>query len=146
MNTEFINELKKIVKSKGYELWFGTKDSYNGKRVITNREVILEPFTMRLDPIEGKCSIDTIITLWVGIRREIDLKFVNQESGESTDFIDYIINESSELFDLIAGDDKIKVPLNKHKIPVYYFEADKAATVNTQAFAKITFPIQYYRG
>ncbi len=140
-----VDRLKTHAKDQGYNLWYGPKDVYNTKRVITDHEVILEPFELYLELPQGKCYVDTTITLWLGCRREIFTKSTKQEDGQTTDFIDYMLSEASQMFDRIKDDDRILVTKNKFNIPVQYFEHDGGTTVNNQAFVKMVIPIRYHK-
>lgn len=131
-------------KDQGYTLWYGPKDLYTTKRVITDYEVILEPFDLYMDLPDGKCFIDTTITLWVAGRREIWTKTLTQDKGQTTDFMDYMLSEASQMFDRIAGDDRILIKKNKFNIPVQYFESDSGVSANTQSMVKMVLPIRYH--
>ncbi len=136
------NELQKIIQDKGYATWFGTKVSYNRKRTITNREVIIEPFILRFEPKSG-CEYDTDLTIWVGIRREISAKFTTGE-GDDFEFIQFMLGEANDLFDAIAASDKMLIKIKKKDVNIRYYEADQAQTVNTQSFVRFTLPIRCY--
>lgn len=142
--SDFVRTIDNHVQSVGYKLWFGTRDSYNSKRVITDREVILEPFDWALSVPTGQCFIDFTITLWIGVRRNIDEGFMTQESGQALGFVDHLKDEATKIFDLISSDSTILIPKNRFDIKIKYYEADSGTTVNTQAFVKMTLPIRYH--
>jgi len=136
------NELQKIIQDKGYETWFGTKVSYNRKRKITNREVIVEPFTLRLEPKSG-CEYDIDLSFWIGIRREISAEFTGTE-GDDFEFIQFMLGEANDIYDAISASDKMLIKIKKKDVRMRYYEADGNQTVNTQSFIHFTLPIRCY--
>jgi hypothetical protein len=141
--TKFRNELKTLVGDLGYNLYYGSKNQYNVKREIANKEVILEPFVLRLQTT-GVCFYDTTITLWIGVRREIYNEFVTQQEGEKTEFADYMLVEAGKIFDKIASHKSLIILQAKQEIDIRYYEADQSQTVNTQSFISMTLPIRIY--
>ena len=136
------NELNKIFQDHGYQSWFGSKVSYNTKRNITNREIIVEPFILRLEPKSG-CEYDIDLTLWIGIRREIDAKFKNMQ-GDDFGFIQFMMDEANKIFDSLNKSDKMLIKIKKSDVNMRYYEADSNQTVNTQSFITFSLPIRCY--
>lgn len=141
-----INNLKKelqtIIQDKGYATWFGSKVRYSTKRKITNREVIIEPFILRLIP-KSDCIYDIDLSFWVGIRREISTKFKDSQ-GDDFAFVGFMLDEVNELFDAINASDKMLIKIKKKDVNLRYYEADGSQTVNTQSFIHFTLPIRCY--
>lgn len=136
------NELNKIFQDHGYVAWYGSKVSYNTKKIITNREIIVEPFNLKLVPKSG-CEYDVDLTFWVGIRREINARFKNVE-GDDFEFIQLMLDEANKLFDSISESDKFLIKIKKSDVNLRYYEADSNQTVNTQSFIAFTLPIRCY--
>ncbi len=136
------NTLKTIIEDHGYTLWFGSKTSYNRKKKITNREVIIEPFILRLEP-KSDCEYDVDLVFWVGLRRDISAKFTTSE-GDDTEFMQFMLDEANAIFDSLSASDKLLIKIKKKDVNLRYYEADSNQTVNTQSFIRFSLPIRCY--
>jgi hypothetical protein len=141
--TQIVNEVEKCVKTHGYNLWFGAKGTYEGKRYTGDREAILEPFEMKVQR-EGSCYYDTNFTIWLATSREIDTEFTSQQTGAKTDYMDYMLKEASSIIDTISDNSMFLMHKKKHEIPVKYHEASSNVSSNSQAFVTFTLPIRVY--
>jgi len=139
----FIKDLREHSDNMGYHLYFGTKQKYNTKRIIENKEIILEPFVMH--PYrERNCKYSTNLTFWVGIRREIDAKFMDNADGDLTDFMQYMIEEATYYLYSLNELESVLVKQKLQTIPLTYYEADSNQSVNTQSFIRFTIPVDIY--
>ena len=138
-----VDNFRNFFKLTGYTLYFGMKSRYNTKREVTDREVILEPFPMRpLRP--GVCAYDTNLTFWVGVRRSVDTKVRDNNDGQLTEFLQEFLAETSTLLMAMYQLDWIRINQNINEIELTYFEADEAATVNSQSFMRFQIPVSIY--
>ena len=138
-----VSKARDFFKQHGYELFFGQKSRYNTKREATDREVILEPFPMRPSR-SGVCAYDTNLTFWVGMRRSVDTKFRDNADGQLTDWMQYMLSETSQLLMDLYHEDWVLIHQNINDIELRYYEADEAATVNSQSFIRFSIPVKLY--
>ncbi len=136
------NHLSTIFQNHGYASWFGTKTSYNRKREITPREIIIEPFNLKLEPIND-CDFDIELTFWVGLRRDIGAKFINIE-GDDFSFIQFHLDEVNKIYNSLVESEHILIKQKKDDISLRYYEADGSQTVNTQSFIRFTVLMRIY--
>lgn len=140
--SDFVDYIQELVDKHGYRVYFGTKSNYNTKRNITNKEIILEPFDI---PISNEAYyVDTTITLWIGLRQEIDTQTTNNDSGDVAKHIDKMIIEANKIYDEIKNSEKILIKQSKRFSTAQYYKSDGNATVNNQAFMRLSLPIRIY--
>jgi len=131
-----------IFQDHGYDVWFGSKASYNRKRKISNREIIVEPFNLKLEP-DNECDYDLDLTFWVGLRRDVNASFTTPD-GDDVDFMNYHLGEVEKIYNSIESNNNILVKAKKKDIVLRYYEADGSQTVNTQSFIRFTIPMKLY--
>lgn len=138
----FITRLRNAVV---YPLFFGTKDSYNTKRVkLSDVEVILLPFNFYSTRISN-CNYNTELEFWVGIKRvdqTTDIKIRDTSTGDDTDFIQHSIDITSNLLNSLYNVDFMTITQKQETIQLEYFEIDSnRGTVNQQSFVRFTIPV-----
>lgn len=138
-----IKDFEVLCKSLGYDLWFGTKNSYNSKREVRDKEIILEPFKF---PVESKsCQYKTNWTIWIGIRQERGNESAQLIPSVYAQVIDEMRDEAKKLIEKINKSDGLLITETIYTIDLEYFEAASTATVNNQSFLKFTVPITLYK-
>jgi hypothetical protein len=140
---EIVDSLDLAIEPTGYKLWFGLRSRYNEKRNPQDKEVILEPFTLRPERVD-KVAYDTSLTFWVGLRRNINEKFTTS-TGDSREFVDELLVNATAILTAIESASTILVKQKSETIEMRYYEADMGATVNSQAFITFTIPVRIWR-
>jgi hypothetical protein len=144
MNLEkTVQRLRETFDNQGYTLFYGTKNRYNLKKVIDYKQIIVEPISMRPSR-SGACSYETSMTLWIGIRRELSAKTLHQDTGDDTEHISYMQEESSRILEALNSSDYIAITQTIDTIPLTYYESDSSQTVNSQSFIRIVIPVKIW--
>jgi len=141
---DIILYIKGIVKEHDYELFFGTKNNYQGKKQIADKTVIIEPFEIPLKRKEA-CKISTNFTVWFLNRRSLQDTHLSREPEIMSDFID---DFRDEVYDLIKGwmdSDYLLINKKPETIKLEYFESNSTTTTNTESVFKTTFPVTIYK-
>jgi hypothetical protein len=141
-NVKLRDYLKGLIEPLGYKLYFGTRSMYNTRKEISDRVVIVEPYTLRLH-VPGLCEYDTELRFWVGVRRELEQEF-NNEQGDDAPHIDKMITEAGKIIKEIKGCNKLSITQRVQAVDVTYYEADQTATANMQSFIVFTLPLRTY--
>ena len=140
----FISKLNDLVAEHDYHLWFGTKNSYNHKRTINDKTIILEPFEVR-PTRTNKCYYITTISLWIGSRRNMGDELTDPSSGQVTSLLQTLINDATSILNSMNDSDFITITRKIENISMRYYETDSAPTTNNQAFLNINnLPVQIW--
>jgi len=140
--TQFISNFSDLLdasinEDSGYELWFGTKDSYNTKRQPSDKDALLEPFPI-YPTREGVCKYNTSIVLWLAIRRNRYDTIRDQTDGQITSIAQTLVNDASDILKRINQSEFMHIRDSVETIEMTYYESDSSSTtVNLQSMLRI---------
>lgn len=142
---DLIEKARDLVDDINYTLWFGSKGSYTAKRNVGDKEIILEPFTLR--PYrKGACKYTTNLTFWVCIRKSINDGKFNQEDGDDTEFIQMLVDETTEVIKQFNNSDFVSFTQRPEAISLTYYEPNNNQSVNNQGMMRFSVPTEIYLG
>lgn len=139
---EFENKLSNELLNKlNYNLFIGSKMLYNSiHKEQSNYEVIIEPFPMRVD-VEFKPYYDTTITMWVLVKKDIANTFETPNKGKNSSYMQFMLNETKKIFELINESNFMMITKKIDEIPVNYYDNE---TVNSQIITRSTLNVRIY--
>lgn len=133
--------IQEVIEPLQYKVYVGPFSNYNTKKEIHDRTLVIEPIDVPLTR-PGRCDYDLSLTFNMGIRRGVDQKFVDSEDDVA--FINQLVTEASEFFQLLHTSPRFTVKENPERIRGTYFESTSTRTVNSQAFLRFTVPLKTY--
>lgn len=133
-----IDKFEECVKTHGFHLWYGSKASYEGKSDFYDREVILEPFSVKMTRSNDVFHA-TNFTIWVLVKIDRTAEKEN-ERGIITKHYDNIIEKVSTLYDEISSSGYFLVHKKKEEVEVMI---NHNSSMN-QIIAKFEIPIRLY--
>jgi hypothetical protein len=132
------DNLAAMVNEVGCSLFYGGRNAYNQKKIISNKEVILEVFDTK-PLVRGVCKFETSLTFWVALRQETTAVYQDAD-GREVEQHDKTLQLANDVIAALYRNEKLQPTQSRHTLTLEYFPADASATVNSQSLIRFVFP------
>ena len=143
MNTEkAINELRRILKNEGIDLYFGA--SYDTKRNTSERNVHLLPFAIQAER-EGFCYYDATWNIRVFVKKELRTELRDNENGINSYLINEVTDLANTVISTINSSDQFLITQKINTIQYTYISGDMNASAATESSITFQIPVRLWQ-